>query len=98
MLAPVLETPVPLNWIYRQMRVAGNHFDDDDELGPGAKLSTLKKWTDGPRALIFQGATIRPEKVENWAGPKKMGPISLKPNDDKDDKEDGDDDERDLLR
>ena len=54
------------------MQVAGNHFDDDDDdkLGPGAKLSMLKKWTDGPRALIFKGATIRPEKVENWAWPK----------------------------
>ena len=37
------------------------------QLGPGAQLSTLKKWQIGPQGPIVRGPTVRPEKVAKWA-------------------------------
>ena len=33
----------------------------------GAQLSTMKKWTVGPRGPTVRGPTVRPQKVDSWA-------------------------------
>merc|ERR1711894_72483 len=47
------------------------------------QLSTLKKWTIGPRTVGPRGPTVRPEKMDNWApdswAPGQLGPGQLGP-------------------